>query len=223
MPPEYPTETHEKKSKKKLIFTLLLITILIAGATTLGLLYYKTKTDSDKELSNKQNVISSLEKRNANYLKQIDALKKTDESDAAEINSDNTFRQIPELGVQYALNDSSSKLTYAYTGVGMVGFSNVGIVDADKEKVCLGKSPLGGFVKVASNENYSGTTATQAAEKLLANAETKNTVKKVGEFYVFYQSPQAPCAGTNTQLNGLITPTARMVVTEALQSLKSIE
>lgn len=223
MPPEYPTKTHEKKSKKKLILVLAMFTVLVSGTTAFGLLYYKTKMNSDEELANKQKTISQLEDRNANYLKQIDSLKTTDDKETKEISNENTHRQIPELGVQYILNENSSNLTYTYAGTGVIGFSNTGIVDADKEKACLGKSPLGNFIKVNANESYNGQPVAQAAQALTANENTKNNVKQVGEFYVFYQAPQSSCAGNNAQLTQLITPAARTIVTEALQSLEVIE
>lgn len=223
MPPEYPTETHDKKSKKKVVLLLMAFTILVSGTTAFGLLYYKTKMNSDEEIASKQKTINKLEGRNANYLKQIDALKKTDDADTAEINNQNTHRQIPEFGVSYKLNDQNGNLTYTYGSNGVIGFSNVEIVNADQDKVCLGKAPLGSFIKVNANETFNNRPASEAAQALTANEETKNNVKKVGDFYIFYQSAQSSCAGNNTQLNELITPAAKSVVVQAMQSLEISE
>lgn len=82
---------------------------------------------------------------------------------------------------------------------------------------------MGNFIKVNANESYNGQPVAQAAQALTANENTKNNVKQVGEFYIFYQAPQSSCAGNNAQLTQLITPAARTIVTEALQSLEVIE
>ena len=225
MPPEYPTETHETKSKKKLILVLVLITILIAATTTLGLLYYKTKTNMQSELNSKQKSIGSLEKKNSNYLKQIEALKKTDTAETAEINNTNTHRQIPELGVQYTLNDQTNSLTYAYKGNNIIGFSNIKIADADNPVDSLCLSGLGSVAKAAPSEKSpfgaAGETAEQAAQRMLGNADTKSNVKKVGDSYFFYSPGNQPCYSASPNkaaMEPLITPASRSVVPEALQS-----
>ncbi|GEM_PF-7094120 len=227
MPPEYPTETHEPKSKKKLILVLVLITILIAASTTLGLLYYKTKTNMQGELNSKQKAIGGLEKKNSNYLKQIEALKKTDTADTVEINNTNTHRQIPELGVQYALNDQTEDLTYSYAGDSMIYFSNINIANTDKNRDCLGSAPLGGLVKGTGDQTFlGGTTFKQQYEIAIANEQNKNNVKKVGESYFIYQGPQSACqdkAQNKVELTALMTPTARQAVITALQSFEPIE
>ncbi len=228
MPPEYPTETHEKKSKKKLILVLALFTFLIAGTTTFGLLYYKTKMSSDEELAKKQKTIKELELRNTNYLKQIDELKKIDADEAEQVTEDASFREIPELGVQYALNESTSSLTYVYRGNDTVGFSNIKIADADDPANPLCFSGLGSISKLAPSDRYGASeeTAETAAQRMLGNAETKNNVKKIGDNYFFYSPGNQPCYNASQNkaaLEPLITLESRAIVTQALQSFQISE
>lgn len=215
MPPEYPTETHEKKSKKKLILTLVLFTILIAGTTTLGLLYYKTKMDSQKQLANKQKTIEDLEGRNANYLKQIDALKKPEKE---EVQPTATFREIPELGVKYALNDQTKDLTYFYTGRNSIAFSTIDLsnsaINIDEEG-CLTNGPGGIIGKLNPTDQLNGTTAEAAAN----NSELKDRFKKIGEFYFNFSMPSGPCS-QKTDLKSKIdqTLTAGKAAFDSLQA-----
>lgn len=230
MPPEYPTETHEKKSKKKLILLLTAFTVLVSGTTAFGLLYYKTKMNSDEELANKQKTIKELEGRNANYLKQIDSLKATDNKETDEVIADNSFREVPELGVKYALNDQTKDLIPVYSGNNKVSFSNVEIANAEASTNSTPQCLLGGLgtvIKAApSDPVLGGQTAEQLAQQWSTQEGEKNNVKKIGDSYFIYLIGNQPCYNDSpikAKLEALITPAARQNVITALQSFKPSE
>lgn len=197
MPPEYPTETHEKKSKKKLILLLTAFTVLVSGTTAFGLLYYKTKMNSDEELASKQKTIKELEGRNANYLKQIESLKATDNKETDEVIADNSFREIPELGVKYALNEQTKDLTYSYNSDGIM-FSTVDLSNSapytgkTEDGNCTSFNGPGGSISKLkpADQVVGGTTAEVAAN----SPEQKDNFKKIGEFYFYLEHPNAPCS-----------------------------
>lgn len=224
MPPEYPTETHEKKSKKKIVLLLAAFTVLVSGTTAFGLLYYKTKMNSDEELANKQKTIDELEGRNANYLKQIDSLKKTDDKETDEVIADNSFREIPELGVKYALNDQTNALTYSYMGGNNVWFSTIDLSNSSPGDSTTGKDdclssngPGGSIAKMKSTDQFLGTTAEAAAN----SPERKDSFKKIGEFYFYYRGPDAPCS-ENAAIQAKASQ-ALAVSKAAFESLQAIE
>lgn len=196
MPPVYPTETHENTSKKKLILVLIFFTVLIAGVTALGLLYYKTRTEMQSQLDSKNSKISDLQGQNANFLKQIDALKKPVKEEPEPVKTDG-FREIPELGVKYALNDQTKGLTYSYNLNGIT-FSTVDLSNSapytgkTEDGNCTSPNGPGGSIEKLkpSDRVVSGTTAEVAAN----SPEQKDSFKKIDEFYFYLGHPNAPCS-----------------------------
>lgn len=106
--PNYANSPVEQKpSRKKTIWLVIIILALIASNTGWALFYLKQQG----EMTAKINTLTAQNAKLAEDNKELQS-----ENDKASADSDAAYREIPELGVKYKLDDVTKKLTYNYRG-----------------------------------------------------------------------------------------------------------
>lgn len=98
------TFTDKKPSKAKIIWLVIIVLLLIASNTAWGLFYFSQQNKLN------DNIRSLKIEKQAIKDELADAKKST------KSNSDLEYREIPELGVKYKLDDTTKDLTYSYNG-----------------------------------------------------------------------------------------------------------
>lgn len=102
--PSYIGSTEQKPSKKKTIWLVIVIVVLIASNVAWVLFYIKQQSELNT-------TISTLTARNLKLANDNKNLQNTGDKtdDTAE------YREIPELGVKYKVTDENKDLTYSYS------------------------------------------------------------------------------------------------------------
>lgn len=103
-------DTDKKSGKAKTTWLILMILLLIISNTVWGLLWYTQNTaKTDLETKN-----SKLNSDNSKLSDSVKSLKTA--NDKAKVDSSVQWREIPELGVKYKLDNDTKTLTYSYAG-----------------------------------------------------------------------------------------------------------
>jgi hypothetical protein len=189
----------KSSGRLKSFFIFLLIFLLGVTNGAWGWLYYSHNNENARLNTN----IHELTDQKTRLNEQIKALKNTDSTskDAA-----SGWREIPELGIKYKPTDDTKDLTFAYHGgkTPSVSFSTISI--SNKEPACSpdsadGLGQVGSWVKYAPTDKVdSGQTAQDQAATMQKSAEqnVRDSVKKVANFYYFYNGPQSECKTTGS-------------------------
>lgn len=114
-------------SKKKTVWLVVVIILLIASNTAWGLIFYSLQTSSQK-------TITELKIERTKLERDLASTKKNSNQQTAD--ADTEWREIPELGVKYQITDKNKDFIYAYTvidDVPLVTFSTVAIQKIPKE------------------------------------------------------------------------------------------
>lgn len=191
----YPAK---RSHKTRWIVIALVVILVLAINATWGWLYSNKRNNFHSQLNNAKQTASDQKNKTQQLASELaDSKQRLAEKDKQKPDSQQTssdFRQIPELGVQYSLNDSTKDLTYSYTGSDSIGFSTAALVDfgqqdfPNKGTCFASNAPIGGITMykpgstVQSNGSSSGTPIEQV-----------DGAKKVGDNYFIFNSPQAAC------------------------------
>lgn len=106
--PSYIGSTEQKPSKKKTIWLVIVIVVLIASNVAWVLFYIKQQSELNT-------TISTLTARNLKLANDNKSLQAENDK-ASDAEADSGYREIPELGVKYKLDDTTKDLTYSYNG-----------------------------------------------------------------------------------------------------------
>lgn len=114
-------------SKKKTVWLVIVIVLLIASNTAWGLIFYSLQTSSQK-------TITELKIERTKLERDLASAKKNASQQTAD--ADTEWREIPEMGVKYQITDKNKDFIYAYTvidDIPLVAFSTVAIQKIPKE------------------------------------------------------------------------------------------
>lgn len=192
----YPAK---RSHKTRWIVIALVIILVLAINATWGWLYHNKRSDFHNQLNDAKQTAQTQKNKSSQLANELaDSKQRLAKKDSQKTQTQSTasdYREIPELGVKYKLDDETKDLTYSYTGNNSVGFSTPELVDFGQQDfpnkgTCLAtNAPSGSIVMYepgstlkATNGSDSGTPIEQAAG-----------VKKVGDNYFIFRTPQAVC------------------------------
>ncbi len=196
----YPAK---RSHKTRWIIIALVVILVLAINATWGWLYSNKRSDFHSQLNDAKQTAQTQKDKNSQLADELAASKQRladkdkQKPDSQQTSSD--YRQIPELGVQYKLEDGAEDLIYSYTGSDSIGFSTAALVDFGQEE-----SPNKGTC-FASNSPIGGITMYKPGSSVQSNRGSSETpieqiegAKKVGENYFVFNSPQAACTKNHT-------------------------
>ena len=202
----------QKPSRKKTIWLVVLVLLLITSNTAWGLFYYQQQTKLQAE-------ITKLETEKTRLNKEL-----ADAKSSADSEESSDYREIPEIGVQFKVSDATKDLTYTYDPVNdFISFSTVNLIKTageDKENPgsnqCSSESGAGGrIIRIKAGEAYSP--GAGADEKPIEQVEG---AKKVGDYYYIFAHVQGYCGEGNI---ATLAKTANQSTEAAFNSLKAID
>lgn len=212
----YPEEKH---SKAKTIWLVIILLLIGVSNTVWGLLYFKQQDLHKQTLGE----VSSLTQKNSTLDKQVTDLKTRVKSSATAIDDATAWREIPELGVKFKINDNNKDLTYSYDPIEDNGakvdtiYLSTTALTKNAPPDDSGRSPC------ASNYGPAGAIAKYKAGTMLPVAGTKvDDVKdavKIGTHYLIFQKSQASCSDKTQQDQTVATKN----IYDTFKSMRSIE
>lgn len=104
-------DTKKKSGKAKTIWLILVILLLIISNTVWGLLWY-TQDTKITDLGTKNDKLNSQNSKLSDSNKSLKAA-----NEKSKVDSSVQWREMPEFGVKYKLDDDTKDLTYSYIGI----------------------------------------------------------------------------------------------------------
>ena len=218
----YPAK---RSHKTRWIVIALIILLVIAINATWGWLYSSKRTDFHNQLNDAKQTTKTQKDANAKLANELAdskarlADKDSQKPDTQQTSSD--YREIPELGVKYKLDDETKDLTYSYTGNDSIGFSTVSLIgfgqeDFPNKGACIASSAPSGSITMYEPGDMVKTPGTNSAGTPVEQVEG---AKKVGDNYFIFTSPQSACTKTHTDDEKSAVQTAK----DAFNSLAPID
>jgi type II secretory pathway pseudopilin PulG len=176
-------ETQPKKSGKGLTFALVIV-IILAIVAVFGTWYYmNNKAKNDKKTQDAQ--INQLKQQILELQKQESSAQQTGKTST-------TYVKIPELSLQYPINNDTSGLKYYVNCSSSVCSLKLSTADLeskakqlDPNSECEAKSgPLGGISRGKKGDII-------LADKPI---ELIDGSRQIGNYYYIYSTPQATCS-----------------------------
>lgn len=180
----------KKPSRKKAIWVTIIILLLIASTTALGMLYFSQQATLNAD-------ITALKDQNAQLTKDNKAL----QADNKDSSSSSDYREIPELGVKYKITNQTKDVTYAYTfdtknaGVGISTTKLINVLNtnssAESSSITLAGTCSGQITMYKPGDK-------QVLAAVSTPIEQVKGVKKIGGNYFTFSKPQAACSDDKT-------------------------
>lgn len=212
--PTFPSAADVKPSKKKTIWLVVIILALIASNTGWALFFFKQQGELNAKISILTVQVAKLKKDNKDLQDEVDK--------AGDSESNGDYRDIPELGVKYKLDDKTDSVTYEYSFL------------ENTPAVILRTTDI---FKIANDNNKDANDLPAPIISKLTEAETKtfkfldedfatyqksspDSVKKIGQFYYVYTGPNGLDAGKTEEA---IAAASKGVLKDVFNSLKAIQ
>lgn len=217
----YPAKRSHKT--RWIVIALVIILVLVINATW-GWLYSNKRSDFNNKLNSAQQTAKSQKEKTAKLADELAASKqrlaeKDNKPETQSTTSD--YREIPELGVKYKLDDETKELTYSYTGSDSVGFSTPALIDfgqqdfPDEQTCFANNAPIGSIVMYEPGSMLKSVGSSNSGTPI----EQAEGAKKVGSNYFVFSKSQAACTKNHTD----VEQSALKVAQEAFSSLVPID
>lgn len=208
------TQKTEKKAQKKPVLWIILTVLLLLVAIGVGVAYYISFDQHNKQQETLQASVDSEKAKNASLNEDLIAVQeslaeKIDEdekaAEAAEVSDGSSqFRTIPEWGVQYKLDDTNGGLTYSYsvymsgkTNVERLNFSTTEISSIQEKSgqsvsyPCTSSNAPLGWIDRFSEEELEEVKKSVAGTSM---AEAYDSAVKNGDYYYMTGTTQNTCS-----------------------------
>lgn len=225
MPEEHKSPSNVKPRRKiGRVMVVLTLIIVLAGAGTLGWLWYRSLA----LVSELKTQVSTLETSERDLRSQLDSAAAVSDVEVSPTPIPaGTTRTIPEVALTYKLTDTTKKVTYSYSELtdsagsvhSLIRFNSTDLIGAERKVVtdptkytCMtDDAPLGTL------QSYKATDTVPSGGKASALKPDGKTTFKLGETYFIYTSQQSACS-TDKTVQAAQTA-GKVLVTELLSTL----